>query len=108
MLVITQGDTPTLNMVAQSGDGALYDLTAASFKTRFQGPAGIVEIPNSQHTANPDQVTNKGKFTIALTAINTAAIKAGVDLSVVTIVTQGSTITTFRGQSILTVNPNEP
>lgn len=106
MIQFTQGDTPTLNMTAQDGDGNPVDISGASFSTQILGPTGaLVTIPNSQHTI---VLGSAGTFQIALTALNTQACAVGPNKDVVTQITQGPGVTYFRGQGILTVQPSVP
>lgn len=108
-VTITQGDTPTITLTAQTGSGTNFDLTGATFQTQILGPNGtIATFANSKHTADPDQTTNTGKFTLTLTAADTALIGVGVDREIVTKVTQGSSVTYFHGVKVLTVLPNKP
>lgn len=109
MLKVTQGDTPTFQLTAQLGSGIPYDLTGAVFTTVMKGPNGIVvAFPNSQHTANPNQTTNKGQFTLALTAVDTNSLGIGQYKEIITKVVQGSVVTQFHGNGILTVLPAVP
>ena len=108
-ITITQGDTPTLVLTAQTGSGANFDLTGASFQTQIMGLNGaIATFGNSKHTADPDQTTYTGKYTLTLTAADTQSILAGTDREVVTKVTQGSVVTYFHGRNLLTVLPAKP
>lgn len=109
MLKVTQGDTITFQLTALLGNGLPYDLTGATFTTLIKGPNGIVvSFPNSQHTANPDQTANKGKYTLALTADNTDSLGLGINKEIITKVTQGSNIVQFHGNGILTVLAKVP
>lgn len=108
-LVVTQGDTPTFTMTLQTGAGANYDLTGGAFQTQILGKNGtVVTLGNSAHTPDPDQVTNKGKLLIALTAANTLALLVGPEHEIVTRVTQGGTVTFFHAKNVLTVLPQRP
>lgn len=109
VMTITQGDTPTFTLTAQNGDGTNYDLTGAVFTTQILGKAGtIVTLANAAHTADADQTTNKGKFTLVLTAANTQALLLGPEHEIVTKVVQGSLVTYFHAPNILTVLPPRP
>lgn len=110
MLRITQGDQVTFNLTARSGAGSLVDLTNAVFTTQISGQnQTIVSFPNSQHTANPDQVNFKGQFTLALTSSDTLSLAWGSGLEIVTkILINGTAPVYFHGPSILTVLQNIP
>lgn len=109
-LYLTQGDVPVLSFLAKLGPTlAAFDLTAATFSTQIRMTDSTYRtIPNSQHTIAPDQVTNRGAFTVALTALDTAALELGADHEVVTTITQGALVTIFHGAKLLTVLPNTP
>jgi hypothetical protein len=110
VLRITQGDQVTFNLTARSGAGALVDLTSATFSTQISGPnQTVVVFPNSQHTANPDQVNYKGQFTLALSSTDTSNLAWGSGLEVLTLIlVNGTTPVYFHGPSILTVLQNIP
>lgn len=110
MIKFTQGDTPTLTLTATTNCGVdKLDLTGATFESYFKGPNNTtITIPNSQHTADPDQVVNKGKYLLALTSGNTLAIAAGERKEIITKITIGGVITYFHGKNIVTVLPNTP
>ena len=111
VLRITQGDVVTFNLRAVNAD-APVNLTSAVFTTTIRGPGGVIRsFGNSQHTANPDQSNplTRGKFTLALTALDTASIVARDGLEVLTkIVLPGSITIYFHGADILDVQSNEP
>lgn len=108
MLIITKGDTAVLQLTATDGDGNPVDLTGATFSTKIKGPSGSdVTFANAKHAADPDQNANKGKFTLSLDATDTESLEASDNKEIVTKVTQGSTVTQFRGV-ILNVLPAEP
>lgn len=103
-LEITQGDTPLLDLEAQNGKNEPVDLTGATLTTYFRLLQGnTIAIPNSQHTINPDQVLNKGQFTLALTAPNTTAITEGEHKEIITKVVQGGSTLYFHGPGLITV-----
>lgn len=108
-LKITQGDNPTFNLTAESS-GAPVDLTGAVFSTQIRGPGGFVNVfPNSQHTANPVQTgATKGKFTLALTSLNTQALMIWEGLEILTTITIGGSVVSFHGYRILTVTAAVP
>lgn len=108
MLKITQGDTAVINFTAKSG-GSPITLTGATFETKVKGPDGeVVTFANSKHTANPNQVTNKGKFTLTLDETDTASIGQGDNKDVVTKITIGASVIYYHGNGILEVLPQEP
>ncbi len=114
VLEFTQGDTPTLNLEANVGEDTPYDLTGAVFTSYLKStddtavPPNILTIPNAQHTADPDQAANRGKFTLALTAADTALIKAASGHELVTRVVQGGNTIYFHGRNLITVYKNTP
>lgn len=109
MLKITQGDTVVFNFTAKTAGGTPVTLTGASFQTQMKSEDGdVVTFGNSKHTANPNQVTNKGKFTLTLTAEDSASIGEGANKDIVTKITIGSQIIYYHGNGILTVLPQEP
>lgn len=106
MIKVTQGDTPvTLQFTAELADNTPFDLTGAVFETKIKLDSGYLTIANSQHTADPDQINNKGQYSMILP---TASCRAKANQDVVTSVTQGSTVNYFHGNGILTVLPALP
>lgn len=104
MIQITQGDDVTIELTILNGEGDAVDLTGASFTTYLKKADGTtLTVANSDHTANANQVTNKGKFTFVLSAATTALLKAGVGLNIVTKVVQSSVATHYHGTRLLTV-----
>lgn len=109
MIKITQGDDATLDLTAAVAGGARLDLTSASFSTTVLGAQGVALVyPNSQHTADPDQVNNRGKFILSLASADTLLIPACPNKDIVTKITIGGQITYFRGNGILNVYPTKP
>ena len=110
MIIFTQGDDNfNMTMTATDADGNAVDLTGATFETRLLGTQGrVVSVPNAQHTADADQVTNKGKYTINLLAANTNACAPGDTKDIVTKVTIGTTTISYHGKGILQVLPKDP
>lgn len=110
MLKITQGDTATLILFAKNGQAELQDLTGAVFETKLvledQSTTQFLVLDNSAHTAAADQVANKGKFTLDISAADSALIKPGVR-EVVTKIVQGSSTIYYRGK-IMTVYRANP
>lgn len=109
MLRITQGDDVLFNLTA-SNAGVPIDLTGAVFTTKILGPAGLIRsFANSQHTANPVQSgATKGKFTLALSAADTASLLVYDGLEVLTKIVIGGSTVYFHGAHILTVQANIP
>ncbi len=110
MIVITQGNTATLQLTATDGNGNPINLTGATFSTQINGPNGnfVVTFPNSQHTANPDQVDFEGQFTLALAISDTANLGTGFHKEIITTITIGSQVVSYRGPNILKVLPPTP
>lgn len=98
MITLTQGDAVTVTLTCPG-----LDLTGAVLTTNFRTDAADVVIPNVQHTIDPDQSANKGKFTLALQASDTNQMAIGTELSIITTVTQGPSVIHFHGKKILTV-----
>jgi hypothetical protein len=101
-LSITQGDAVVFNFMASTGSGG-FDLTGAVFESYFEGVNGKIIIGDSQHLKDPDQIGNKGKFTLQLLDSDSANLKTGWNMEVITKVTQGSTVEYFHGRGILQV-----
>lgn len=109
MLKFTQGDTAVLNLTAKTSASIPFDLTGATLTSYIKGPNGdTVSFPNGQHTIDPDQVTNKGKYTLALTSDNTLSVGEGDNKAVITKVVQSGNTLYFHGTGILTVLANTP
>lgn len=105
-VAFTQGDTATLTLAAQDGNGNPINITGASFVTEIRGLGGVVvSFDNSQHTII-DAVN--GVFQLALSQSDTESCGASGNKDIVTRITQGSTILYYRGQGILTVLPSVP
>lgn len=108
-ITITQGDTPTLALRVVNENGTGVDLTGAVLETSMRGAIGaLVTIPAAQHTIDPDQAANPGKFTLALTDVDTLALEAAPDKDVVTKVDLAGVITYVHGVDILQVLVNTP
>ncbi len=106
-IVVTSGDTVTLAFNAVTA-GVAFDLSGAVFETKIKDDStgGYLVIADDQHTVDPDQITNKGNFTMVLPTIS-CRIRANQD--VVTKVTLvDSTVMYFHGDGILTVLPALP
>lgn len=109
MINFTQGDTPLLTLTATGGNGLGIDLTGATLTTQFKTAGGqMVTADNSQHTADADQVNNKGLFTLQLTAAQTVAIGASIGKDIVTEIVNGGSTIFVHGAGILTVQKNKP
>lgn len=107
-LTATRGDAANLVLYATDGAAAL-DLTGAVFTSYITGPGGtVVTLANAKHTADADQVTNKGKFILALSSADTLLMKPGSEKEILTKVVQGSSTIYFHGRKMLTVLPNGP
>lgn len=104
MIKFTQGDTVSLKLTATDGQGNPIDLTGATFSTTMRGFDGaVITFPNSQHTADPDQINNKGQFVLALSSTDTNNVPAGINKEIITLITIGLTQINYRGPNILTV-----
>lgn len=99
MITISQGDELTLTLTCTN-----HDLTGATLTTKLKASdCTDVEIANSAHTINPNQVTNKGKFTVNLTAADTAKLQTGEGLSIITKIVQSGKTIHFHGIGVLNV-----
>jgi hypothetical protein len=107
MIQFSQGDTATLQLTIQDGDGNPIDITGATFSTEIKGnnTAGAITFPNAQHTII-DPTT--GRVNLALTAVNTAACGVGEGKDVITTVTISGTVIRYRGIGILNVYAPDP
>lgn len=97
----TQGDTAVLALVAEDGNGNRVNLTGATFQTSIKGANGVVAVfGNSQH-----MIVNaaEGLFNLELSEGDTAECGEGEFKTILTQITQGSSVLTFRGDGILTV-----
>lgn len=106
-LEFTQGDTPTLTLVATDDQGNPVNLTGASLSTQIQGAnsAGPIVFPNLQHTLS-NQTTNPGEFVLSLSAVDTGNCGEGLHKEIITTANIAGVITNYRGLNLLTVyNP---
>lgn len=105
----TQGDTTTLALIATDDQGNPVDLTGMSLSTQILGAnsVGPVTFPNGQHTI-ADQSTNRGEFSLALSAMDTPTCGEGEHKQIITQASITGTITYFRGNNLLTVYPAPP
>lgn len=109
MIRFTQGDTVVLNLTANDGNGNPITLTGATFTTYIRGANGVnITFPNSQHTANADQVNFKGQFTLSLSSTDTGNIPIGINKEIVTVITLSASPVAYRGPNILTVMSINP
>jgi hypothetical protein len=99
MITLTQTDALVLTLTCTN-----HDLTGAVLQTHFKTASGAdLIIPSGQHTVDPDQVSNKGKFTVSLLTTDTAQMAVGTQLNFLTKVTQGGSIVHFHGRKLLNV-----
>lgn len=104
MIVFTQGDEIELDLECQN-----FDLTGATLTTYMKAADGsTVSFPNGQHTIDPDQDTNRGKFKLDLSSDDTGSVGAGSAKEIITKVVQSSTTMYFHGRGVLTVLPAKP
>lgn len=109
MISFTINDTAALQFIAQDGNGNPIDLTGASLQTTLLGPQGTLVVFNdSKHSINPDQTGFKGYFTLNLLQTDTAQCAEGENKDVLTQVTQGSSVITYRGIGVLNIYPVTP
>lgn len=109
-ITISQGDTAELELLATTGpDEIPFDLTGATLTTFIRGPIGaVVSFPNSQHTINSNQSTNRGQFSLSLSSDDTEELAIGPYREIITEVVQSSSTIYFHGFGVLTVLPNVP
>lgn len=97
----TQGDTAILALIAEDGNGNRVNLTGATFQTSIKGANGVVAVfDNSQHMIVD---AAEGLFNLELAEGDTAECGEGEFKTILTQITQGSSVLTFRGDGILTV-----
>jgi hypothetical protein len=103
-LSFTQGDTPTLTLIATDDQGNPQNLTGATISTQINGANGVgpVVFGNGQHTL-ANQSTNPGQFTLALTAPNTTACGEGTNKEIISTITIAGVILQYRGNALLNV-----
>lgn len=101
----TQSNNAILHLIAVDQSGNPVDLTGATMSTQILGPnpIGPVIFGNGQHTIDPDQNANRGKFIITLSQANTLACGEGLNKEILSTATIASVATTFRGVGILNV-----
>lgn len=109
-IILTQGNTAVLYLTAVDSSGIPVDLTGASITSYINAPngAGIAEFGNSQHTVNPDQVNYEGQFTLTLSEADTASLGVGDHKEILSVVTIGSVVISFRGFNVLGVLAGVP
>lgn len=104
MIEFTQGDTAVLELTATDGDDNPIDLTDAIFTSFFRNAQGLtIPFPNSQHTADPDQITNRGQYTLSLGIADTQSIPQGPYKEIITKIDIGLTTIYYHGVGICTV-----
>lgn len=110
-ITFTKGDTVSFAVILKRKQtpeeaGIAIDLTGAVFETTFPGETTpTVVIPNSAHT-KADQTVSPGKLTIALTSVNTSAIRTCQDDTFIVKMTQGGSTIHFHGTGLLNVLSN--
>jgi len=102
-ITITQGESPTLTLtLTVDSAGTPFDLTGATFVTKFLGLDRIVEVSvlNAAHT-----ITNalSGNVTVALVSADTLLTVVSVSKTFVTIVTTAGKDRYFWADGQLTV-----
>ena len=106
MIAFTQGDTATLQLTAQDGNGNPINISGATFTTYILGNEGIVAtFPNSQHSIVS---ASNGQFTLALGTGDTTQCGSGNNKEILTKIVQGGSTVYYRGIGILTVYPPVP
>lgn len=98
-LKITQGDDVVFNLTAATGSAAApMDLTGATLTTLIQGRSY-----DSAHHAILNQTTNKGQYTLTLSAAETALLKVASAQEIITQCSQGGKMTQLHGIGVLQV-----
>jgi hypothetical protein len=105
-ITITQGDDVTLTLRLKSS-GEYHDLTGAgSLEAKFLGENGSDVAVSSGITVDPDQVTNKGKLTIALGNASTSLFRVAENQNILIKIVQASKVLQFHGVKVLRVRDN--
>lgn len=106
-VVFTQGDTPSIELVALDDQGVPVNLTGAVFLSEIQGPnsVGPISFADGQHDIVDAAA---GIYTLNLTANDTEACGVGYNKDLITQATIGGAIATFRYQGILDIYPAIP
>ncbi len=107
-LTVSQGDQLLLSFTAMSDKTVEMDLTDAALETYIKGASGMVTVLDADHTIDPDQVANPGKFTMLMSSANSLLLDLIAAKDIVTKVTQGSFITHLHGTDVLNVLDNVP
>ena len=109
-VVFTQGDDTVLLLLATNDQGVPVDLPGASLSTQILGPNGAGQdvFPNSQHTVDPDQVANRGKFSLALSSTDTGNCGLGQHKQIITEALISGATTYFQGPNLLAVYADVP
>lgn len=82
---ITQGEAPTLTLTATTDGSTAFDITGASIQTKFEKSDGTeLTVDNSAHSII---TAASGIYTVDLTAVQTALLKVGDEISIVSILT---------------------
>lgn len=102
-ITITRNDAVTLTITANK-DAAGHDLTGATLETRLPGAkvGEVIVIGDDAHTLG-NQNTNPGRFSVALTAAESARLRIGDNLPIITRATQGASVVHFHGAQTLRV-----
>jgi len=106
-LEFVQGNTAVLEFVATDDQGNPQNLTGASFSTQILGANGVgpVVFPNGQHSIVS---ASAGTFSLSLAATDTPNCGLGLHKEILTTITIGGVIQTYRGVNILTVYNDVP
>jgi hypothetical protein len=103
-LTVTQGDDVAFNFVALTGpSNTPMSLSGATLTSYIEG----VTYDNLHH-AIANQGTNPGQFSLFLSASETAALKTGSNLEVITKVVQGGKTFYLHGVGVLRVLSPKP
>lgn len=101
-LDFVQGDTAVLGLQATDDIGNLVNITGASFSTQILSTNGDApaQFGNGQHA-----ITNAalGQFTLTLATTDTPNCGLGLNKEILTTITIGLVVQTYRGVKLLNV-----
>jgi len=107
-VAFTQGDTPTLKLIALDPNGNPVNLAGATLSSEIGGELGAVNtFGNGQHTIL-DQTLYTGQFLLVLSSTDSGNCALGNNKDILTTYSLGGTIIQLHGMGILNVLSNEP
>lgn len=77
-ITLSLGETPTLTITVTTNGVTGFDLSGATMETTLKNADDTnLVLADGVHILDPDQSANPGKFTVAITAIQSALLKVG-------------------------------